>query len=490
MKPSLGRVPRRRAHAAGLARTCRPRAPWPGASPTWSRALDVVVGPDPTDLRSLPRPEASWPAVLEDPRVPARVAWSPTLGYADGRRRGAGLVRAGRRRCSSRWAPRSVEVDTVFERDPVGDWLTMVGACARREPRPPTPATGAGTRSTPCCALHASRPPRPRPPATWCEIFDECPPPEPGARGALPRRPAPRHPDHRGRARRRSALGGSGSVNGPGDANWVKFTYPFNMTRSPAATVCAGLTAAGLPVGPAAGRPPARRSGGAALGRRPRGGARPRPHGRTSAPSLSGPGRSGADWDRRRTMSPGTATEGNQWQSAPSSRSSATSAKTTPRGSTPATAWTSRWCASTRCTAPGSSATASGPGPASRSTATPARWTASPLAGRWHYLEYDFYSTAGSYIYEPANSVHTLDVPEDNTEDTDVLFVIEGALLNLDPDGRVEYATPTGPAIARGLLRPARGRRASPAPTASSSEPAADAERPGRCPSSGRELAA
>ncbi len=60
------------------------------------------------------------------------------------------------------------------------------------------------------------------------------------------------------------------------------------------------------------------------------------------------------------------------------------------------------------------------------------------LTGRWHYLEYDFYSTAGSYIYEPANSVHTLDVPEDNTEDTDVLFVIEGALLNLDPAGQVE----------------------------------------------------
>ena len=68
------------------------------------------------------------------------------------------------------------------------------------------------------------------------------------------------------------------------------------------------------------------------------------------------------------------------------------------------------------------------------------------LAGRWHYLEYDFYSTAGSYIYEPANSVHTLDVPDDNTGDTDVLFVIEGALLNLDPDGKVESYT-DGPAI-------------------------------------------
>jgi quercetin dioxygenase-like cupin family protein len=68
------------------------------------------------------------------------------------------------------------------------------------------------------------------------------------------------------------------------------------------------------------------------------------------------------------------------------------------------------------------------------------------LSGRWHYLEYDFYSTAGSYIYEPANSVHTLTVPEDNDGDTDVLFIIEGALLNLDPDGKVESYT-DGPLI-------------------------------------------
>ena len=60
------------------------------------------------------------------------------------------------------------------------------------------------------------------------------------------------------------------------------------------------------------------------------------------------------------------------------------------------------------------------------------------LSGRWHYLEYDFVSAAGSYIYEPANSVHTLHVPEDNTEPTDVLFVIEGALLNLTDDDQVD----------------------------------------------------
>jgi aspartyl-tRNA(Asn)/glutamyl-tRNA(Gln) amidotransferase subunit A len=46
-----------------------------------------------------------------------------------------------------------------------------------------------------------------------------------------------------------TSLGGAGVINGATDLNWVRFTYPFNMTRSPAATVCAGLTDAGLPVG-------------------------------------------------------------------------------------------------------------------------------------------------------------------------------------------------------------------------------------------------
>jgi 2,4'-dihydroxyacetophenone dioxygenase len=70
------------------------------------------------------------------------------------------------------------------------------------------------------------------------------------------------------------------------------------------------------------------------------------------------------------------------------------------------------------------------------------------ISGRWHYLEYDFYSTAGSYIREPAGSVHTLDVPSDNDEVTDVLFVIEGALLDLAPDGSVESVTDGSTALA------------------------------------------
>jgi 2,4'-dihydroxyacetophenone dioxygenase len=60
------------------------------------------------------------------------------------------------------------------------------------------------------------------------------------------------------------------------------------------------------------------------------------------------------------------------------------------------------------------------------------------ISGRWHYLEYDFTSTAGSYIREPAGSVHTLDVPADNEGITEVLFVMEGVNLDLAPDGSVE----------------------------------------------------
>jgi 2,4'-dihydroxyacetophenone dioxygenase len=63
------------------------------------------------------------------------------------------------------------------------------------------------------------------------------------------------------------------------------------------------------------------------------------------------------------------------------------------------------------------------------------------VSGRWHYLEYDFHSTAGSYIREPAGSVHTLDVPEDNDEMTEILFIMEGVNLNLAADGSVESVT-------------------------------------------------
>ncbi|KXF51972.1 hypothetical protein AXA44_12365 [Rhodococcus sp. SC4] len=60
-------------------------------------------------------------------------------------------------------------------------------------------------------------------------------------------------------------------------------------------------------------------------------------------------------------------------------------------------------------------------------------WT---MSGSWHYLEYaDQPQTAGSYLYEPGSSVHTLVCPQSNTEDTVVLFRVAGANINFHEDG-------------------------------------------------------
>ncbi|MGI9602285.1 MAG: 2,4'-dihydroxyacetophenone dioxygenase family protein [Acidimicrobiales bacterium] len=60
-------------------------------------------------------------------------------------------------------------------------------------------------------------------------------------------------------------------------------------------------------------------------------------------------------------------------------------------------------------------------------------------SGSWHYLESpEAVNTAGSYLYEPAGSVHTLTVPDTNDGITDVWFTIYGANLNIGDDGEVE----------------------------------------------------
>jgi 2,4'-dihydroxyacetophenone dioxygenase len=56
-------------------------------------------------------------------------------------------------------------------------------------------------------------------------------------------------------------------------------------------------------------------------------------------------------------------------------------------------------------------------------------------SGAWKYAEYPYVNRAGSFLYEPANSVHTLQCIEDETH---VWFQIYGANLNLDADGNVE----------------------------------------------------
>lgn len=82
------------------------------------------------------------------------------------------------------------------------------------------------------------------------------------------------------------------------------------------------------------------------------------------------------------------------------------------------------------------------------------------VSGAWKYKEYDYVNRAGSVLYEPAGSVHTLTCIEDGTQ---VWFHMTGTNLDLDADGNI-VGTQDGPttlaayyalAEAEGFDRPA-----------------------------------
>lgn len=206
-------------------------------------ALDAVLGPDPTDLRSLPMPEPAWAGAIEGAHAPMRVAWSPTLGYAAVDREVLSICEAAVARLEG-LGVEVTRVESVFDEDPGIHWVKMTNAYNARalEQYRDTPVWD---RITP--GLRAM--------ADWgasmsavelARAEDQCHRLNlrlvalfhevrllltPTMAGAAPRSEEP------------------GLVNGEPSANWVSFTYPFNMTRSPAGTVCAGFTQAGIPVG-------------------------------------------------------------------------------------------------------------------------------------------------------------------------------------------------------------------------------------------------
>jgi quercetin dioxygenase-like cupin family protein len=61
------------------------------------------------------------------------------------------------------------------------------------------------------------------------------------------------------------------------------------------------------------------------------------------------------------------------------------------------------------------------------------------MGGAWRYRESaDQVNRAGSYLFEPAGSVHTLEALADSDQPADAWFAIWGANLNLDANGNVD----------------------------------------------------
>ena len=240
-KPSQGRIPHGPApHGAADLSTVGPMA---RRIRDVALALDVVVGPDPNDLRSLPHPGASFRSICDDPRPPARVLWCPSIEGSEldaevlavtteavDRIRSAGVevVEA---------APIVPEVFSAFlllfyggmvpgYRDVI-DGAAFAGVTPRLQ-EILTMADGLLSPES----IEEARKTAQRSSIALAEAMEgfDCLL-SPTTVGQTPR-------SERG-----------GLVNGQESDGWVGNTYPLNVTRRPAGTTNAGFAADGMPVG-------------------------------------------------------------------------------------------------------------------------------------------------------------------------------------------------------------------------------------------------
>jgi aspartyl-tRNA(Asn)/glutamyl-tRNA(Gln) amidotransferase subunit A len=173
-----------------------------------------------------------------------RVGWSPTLGYARVDREVQAVCEAAVRTLEDRGAE-IVEIDRVFDGNPGLDWLKLSSTYNLRSlgHLRDTETWGRldpeGVKLMEWSAANVSA-------VDLVRAEDACHRCNLALVDLFHRVHLLLTPTVAGQT---GLVGGQGTIDGEEDIGWVSFTYPFNMTRSPAGTVCAGFTADGMPVG-------------------------------------------------------------------------------------------------------------------------------------------------------------------------------------------------------------------------------------------------
>jgi Asp-tRNA(Asn)/Glu-tRNA(Gln) amidotransferase A subunit family amidase len=242
IKPSQGRVPLggRQAPTVGVLAV---RGPMASRIRDVALALDVMVGPDPTDMYSLSAPAEKWRPQLSQVRAPAAVIWSPTMGFAEIDREVLGVCESAVRRLQET-GTKVIERQHVFSGDPVRPWLTLwtVGLARKlghfRE-REEWERIDPGLRNMIELGIPVSG-------QDHALALDACHHLNLRLQETLDSAPFILTPTVAGQT---PEIGKDGTINGKETVRWVSLTYGINMTRNPAATICAGLTRDRMPVG-------------------------------------------------------------------------------------------------------------------------------------------------------------------------------------------------------------------------------------------------
>ena len=206
-------------------------------------ALDAVIGPDPTDIFSLPLPAATWMGSIDDLHPPAAVVWSPDLGFAEVDDEVLGVCRSAVRALAD-LGTEVVEVDRVLGENPTLAWLT-VWTVYRHRAQGHLAGTADWDRISPTLVQQLEFG-RDISAADFALALDACHRFNLDLVEVFHRAPLLLCPTV---AAQTPVSQQNGTINGEATQDWVKFTFPFNMTRNPAGTVCAGFTDDGMPVG-------------------------------------------------------------------------------------------------------------------------------------------------------------------------------------------------------------------------------------------------
>ena len=203
---------------------------------------DLVMGPSPLDLDSLPRPSRSWHQALDEGWKPKRAVWCPS---PDGQPSDAEVVAV----CEAAVAQMegdgvAVEVrEEALFNDPIWEYVLLSANAVSGELGELTPEQM--EQITPGLRYYfgLSTDPQVGDFNRALDIFYAMSETLNGlladADLLLTPTVAGHFPD----------CGGQGLVNGERVDNWIRHTYPYNLTRLPAGSVRAGFASDGMPVG-------------------------------------------------------------------------------------------------------------------------------------------------------------------------------------------------------------------------------------------------
>ncbi len=242
IKTTQGRIPNGGPNPPGSG-LCTVKGPMARRTIDTAFALDMCVGPHPTDPFSLPRSGSPWYEAVAEARLPTRVVWAPTMGFAEvddevGRVCAEAIARM------EAAGVEVVQLDEVWSQDPLMPWWVMWTALRARTQGHliGTPEWGQideslrfqiewGAKVTgtdviaSIDAIHTFN-------LELDAAFEHAPLIlTPMCAGQIPE------------------IGHEGTINGEERPAWVSFSYGLNLTRNPAGSINCGFTADGMPVG-------------------------------------------------------------------------------------------------------------------------------------------------------------------------------------------------------------------------------------------------